>query len=746
MREVSAMSMKRRSGAMAAIVVGVLLCLVALGLPLASSATADTLTPAPACPARWTCVAMPNNGGQLQVGPANGVVPVGGSQPWVYLRGYGFHPGDAIHVHYCSLNSGLTPSPYCVSSGSNVFSVDPSVSLQVMTDGTIAESTQVPLNDPATPFQASVPATSNNGTFTCDGTPQHVCGIVVTDGNLASPYSNTPSAGNSAAVPIKYDLAAAFCPGKQSLVVSQSDFGIGPLLPTVNRLNCQGAKAYNFFNTEQSGVSALSELYNAVQSTDPAAVRLAFTDDPEAPDQQKFLPKGHFVLIPVALTATVVGFSSQMFLAGTSFPMTKYNLSPNMVAGIFTGLYTGPSPDADPTSCTGACPHPPCVIKSKCSLLQLATPHPGFYSAQQFGAYSLAYQAGITDQLTHWICQAPSGTVPWGTTSSVETMTPAQVMLAGLSQGGHPEPSCPMTDQWPAETVSSALWTASVGPQGQMKAMRSFLPAIGAGANSASGFAYMTWPWASYLGLDAAGLLNASNTFQEPTKDSIYAALQDASLNPDGTLTPNYDNPSNTAAYPMPDIIYAAVSTDTMPADRKTALTTALSSMLDVTGGSHTDQLPTGYVPLTPALYKQATAEVATAIGNPSFQISSVLPQLASTSSTPGTSSGFGSSSFSGGLSSSGATHLAAGSAGKAGAGASAPAKIPSSSPRYGSFLLTASSTRMLIPWVVAAGALALIGGVLVLMSGAVAEGVRSLRRRSQHGTGAAGDGEGLDA
>ena len=30
------------------------------------------------------------------------------------------------------------------------------------------------------------------------------------------------------------------------------------------------------------------------------------------------------------------------------------------------------------------------------SLLQLATPHPGFYSAQQFGAYSLAYQAGMT--------------------------------------------------------------------------------------------------------------------------------------------------------------------------------------------------------------------------------------------------------------------------------------------------------------------------------------------------------------
>ena len=716
-----------RRGA-AAIVVGLLLCLVALGLPFASSAKADTLTPAPDCPARWTCVAMPNNGGQLQLGPANGVVPVGGSQPWVFLRGYGFRPGDIIRIHYCSLTTGLTPSPYCVSSGSNSFSVDPSATLKVMADGTIAESTQVPLNDPSSPFQAAVPGTSNNSTFNCDGTSANVCGIVVTDGNLATPYTNTPTAGNSAAVPINYDLASASCPDKQSLVVSQSDFGIGPLLPTVNRLNCQGSKAYNFFNTEQSGVSALSELYNAVQSKDPAAVRVAFTDDPEAPDQQKFLPAGHFVLIPVALTATVVGFSSQMFLAGTSYPMTKYNLSPNMVAGIFTGLYTGPAPDTDSTACDGGCPHPPCVVKTKCSLLQLATPHPGFYAAQQFGAYSLAYQAGITDQLTHWICQAPSSTVPWGSTSSTEDASAAEIMVRGLEQGGHPVAGCPTTDQWPAETVSSALWSASVGPQGQMKAMRSFLPPIGAGANSGAGFAYMTWPWASYLGLDSASLLNASNTFQSPTQDSIYAALKDASLNPDGTLTPNYNNPSNTAAYPMPNVIYAAVSTDTMPADRKTALTTALTSMLDVTGGSHTSQLPTGYVPLTPDLYKQATTEVATAIGNPNFKISSVLPQLAS--STPG-GGGFSTGGFTtGGLSSSGGLHTTAPGGGKGTAGAGGPTKIPSSSPRYGSFLLTASSTRMLIPWVAGAGVIALLGGALVLMSGGLAQGARSLRRR----------------
>ena len=728
MPETALMRPTWRTRGMAGVVVGLLLCVIALGLPFASSALADTSTPAPACPARWTCVAMPNSGGQLQVGPANGVVPVGGSQPWVFLRGYGFRPNDIIRVHYCRLNSGLTPSPLCVSSGSNAFSVDPSVTLKVMTDGTIAESTQVPLNDPSTPFVASVPGTSTNGSFSCDGSTSNVCGIVVTDGNLASPYSNTPSAGNSAAVPINYDLTSASCPDRQSLVVSQSDFGIGPLLPTVNRLNCQGTKAYNFFNTEQSGVSAVSELYNAVRSTDPAAVRVAFTDDPEAPDQQKFLPAGHFVLIPVALTATVVGFSSQMFLAGTSYPMTTYNLSPNMVAGIFTGLYTGPAPQTDATACAGGCPHPPCVVKSSCSLLQLATPHPGFYAAQQFGAYSLAYQAGITDQLTHWICQAPLSTVPWGTTSSTEAATAAETMLAGLAQGGHPEATCPTTDQWPAETVSSALWSASVGPQGQMKAMRSFLPPIGSGANSGSGFAYMTWPWASYLGLDSAGLLNASNTFQGPSQASIDAALADASLNPDGTLTPNYNNPSNTGAYPMPSVIYAAVSTDTMPADRKAAITTALTSMLDVTGGSHTSQLPTGYVPLTPALYKQAPAEVATAIGNPNFKISSVLPQLASTPS--GSGSGFSGGSYTGGLSSSSGLRSATGTSAKNTAAGAGPTRIPSSSPRYGSFLLTASSTRMLIPWVAGAGVLALIGGALVLMSGGLAQGVRSLRRR----------------
>ena len=728
------------------VVAGLLLCLVAWGLPFSSTAQADGMTPAPECPTRWTCVSLPNNGGTIQVGPSVGVVPVGGANPWVFLRGYGLSPGHVVRVHYCSLVNGLN-SPLCATGGNTIFSVDPTVTLKVFADGTIAESTQAPLNptDSGTPFEAVVPGTSTNGSFFCDGGALS-CGLVITDGNLASPFSNTPSAGNSSAVPIQFDLTSASCPSKQSLVVSQSDFGIGPLLPAVNRVNCQKDAAVNFFNTEQSGVSALDELYNSVRSTSTTAVRVAFTDDPQAPSQQEFLPAGHFVLIPVALTATVVGFNSQIFLAGTSYPMTRYNLSANMVAGLFTGAYTGPDAAADPTPCDGACPKPPCVVKTQCSLFQLATEHPGFYSAQQFGVYLLAYQAGITDQLTRWICNAPSATVPWGTTATTEVETAAQVMVRGLAAGGHPVPSCPVTDQWPAETISSALWSASVGPQGQMKAMRSFLPPIGSGATSGSGFAYMSWPWANYLGLDSAGLLNASNTFQTPTKESIYAALSDATLNSDGTLTPTFANKSNKAAYPLPSVIYAAVSTDEMPEAQKASITTALSSMLDVTAGPDTtsgsaratdltSNLPAGYVPLTPELAKQARDEVRLAIGNPNFKITDVLPQLASTTGTGGTS---GLSGPLGNRSLAGSSSLRPGLSGRSGSGAGGVAgtqRVPSSSPRYGSLLLTASSTRMLIPWVAAAGIIALVGGALVLSSGGIAQMGRSLRRRGSSAT-----------
>ncbi len=721
----------RRTIGVIALAVGSIFGLVGTSFSSASDPVAPV--PAPACPANWSCLDMPNNGGQLQVGPTQHVLPVGGNQPWVFLRGYGFNPGDVVRVNYCSLVNGLTTVPLCAITTAGVFNVTPTVTLRVLPNGTIAESTQVPLNPSSNgnPFTAVEPGVGVQGTFYCDGGAAS-CGLVVTDGNLAHPYTNAPSNANSVAVPINYDLNSVACPSKQTLVPTESEFGIGPVLPVVNRLNCAGAHATNVFNTEQNGVTAMHDLYYNVTSNSPSAIRIAFTNDPEAPDQQKYLPKGHFVAIPIALTATVVGFTGQYWYGSTSYPQTQFNLSPNMAAGIFSGLYTGPNPTSDPTSCAGGCTAPPCVLTDQCSLLQLATPHDGFFTAKAFGAYPLSVQSGMTDQFLQWVCQSPQGVVPWGADqASKETMSAADALLLGLKNGGHAETTCPSTDQWPAETIAGANWSAGVSPQDQMKALNQFLAPIGVGSGANTGFAYMPWAWASYLGLNNAGLMNAANTFQTPSKDSLYAALNDATVNPDGTYSFSYTNTSDKAAYPMASVIYAVVSTDTMPADRKASIQTALSSILNVTGGAASSQLPDGYVPLPDSLVKQATTEINTAVGNPSFSIGSIFPQFATAgSSSPSFGgSGFGSSSF-GGFSNQFGLHSGlASNGGKGGSAGNTVAPIPSSSPLYGALMLTANRSGMLIPWMAILGALVMLAGILLFGWDSLASLTRKIRK-----------------
>ncbi len=719
-------------------------------LVLSTAAQADSgITPAPACPASWTCTTMPNGGGAIQIGPANGVAPVGGVQPFVYIRGYGFHPGDAIREHFCSLVTPLTPSMLCVVSAGTLFTGNPSANLKVLSDGTFAYSTQVPLNPQSngTPFAGQVPYTKTTGQFFCDGGAA-TCGIVITDGNLANPYTNVPNSGNSTSVAISYNLSPADCPGRQTLVTSESDQMMAPLLPAVDRLSCATSHPFVLFNTEQTGNSAVSDLYNNVRNTSSTAIRIAFTTDPEDPAQQKYLPKGHFVLIPVGLTSVVTAFSSQVFNGNVSFPQTVQNLSANMNAGIFTGLYTDPGASVDPTSCAGGCQPPPCTSPTSCSLLQLDSGHPGYYLAKNFAAQPLAVQSGSTDALTHWICNSPKAKVPWGTTSSVEAQTGAQVMLDGLKQGGHPYLSCPAGDQWPAEQISNALWTAGSNPPDQIKAMNAALPPVGSGAIAVADFAYMYAPWADYLGLQTAGELNTANEFQQPTATSLDAAVADSTLNSDGTLATSYSNTSDTAAYPMPAVIYAAVSTDAMPASEKADIQGALSSLLNVTGGADTASLPNGYVPLPSSLYKQATAEVAQAVGNPSFKITDVLPQLASATPPPssnGFSGGFSGGSFAGSafgnLSNFALLHRALSQVQH---NLQVAASVPSSSPLYGTILLSASSSRMVIPWVILLGVMALVLGAVLMSWGGITRIVRSglAKSAASEGLSAEGDAE----
>jgi hypothetical protein len=707
---------------------GLLLLVASLvAIPMATRAGAAA-TPAPACPANWTCTNLPNNGGQIQVGPTQDVAPVGSTQPWVLIRGYGLQPGSYIRVHYCDLTQGLTVAPQCVNGSDPNFIAPSTTTMTVFSDGTVDESTQVPLNDPSggIPFSAKVPGTNTTGSFYCDGGAM-VCGIVVTDSDISSPYTLTPNPRNSLAFPISFNLAAAACPSKQTLVTSESEFGIGPLLPQVDRKNCAASgQAYNLFNTEQSGDTAVHDLYQNVRNTSSSAVRVAFTPDPWSPNQAKYLPAGHFVAIPITLTATSMAFQGTIYDGNGQYNTTKFNLSPNMVAGIMTGHYSNTT-QTDPANCIGSCPRPPCFNAVVCSLLQLATVQPGYTIAAQLGAFPLAYPSGITDQLTSWICNAPLGKVPSGGNIYTELLTPAESFIQGLTVGGHPVTACPQTNMWPAENISGAWWSAGVSPLDQTKALYAAVPNPGSGAsNPASGFAPMPLSWSDYLGYSNAGLLNAAGVFQTPTQDAVYAALADSTYNSDGTLKYNYSNTTDTKAYSMPMVIYAVVSTDTMPAAQKTAIQNALTSVLDTTGGSSVADLPPGYFPLTSDLYKQATAEVATAIGNPNFKITDVLPQLAS-SSNSGSGTGTYPSSFSP-VSSANSYGLLQKTLARAASRAFNAAKVPSSSPLYGTLLLTSSSSRMLVPTVILLGILAMALGAIVLLWGSIVAAFRRLR------------------
>ena len=712
------------------VVAGLLLLVASLvAIPMTTRAGADP-APAPACPVAWTCTNLPNNGGQIQVGPTQGVTPVGSTQPWVYIRGYGLQPGAYVRVHYCNLTSGLTPSPQCVNGADPNFIAPTTTTMTVFSDGTIDESTQVPLNDPSgeIPFSAKVPGTNTTGSFYCDGAGM-ACGIVVTESILTHPSTQTPNPANSVAFPISFNLAAAACPSKQTLITSESEFGVGPLLPEVDRKNCAASgTAYNLFNTEQSGDAAVHDLYENVRNTSSSAVRVAFTPDPWSPNQAKYLPAGHFVAIPITLSATTMAFQGTIYDGLGQYNTTRFNLTPNMVAGIMTGHYSSTT-QTDLATCVGTCPQPPCFNPSSCSLMQLSTLQPGYTIAAQLAAFPLAYPSGITDQLTSWICAAPLGKVPVGRDVYTELLSPAEEFMKGLTVGGHPTTTCPQTNMWPAENISGAWWSAGVSPLDQTKALYAAVPNPGSGAsNPASGFAPMPLSWSDYLGYSNAGLLNAAGAFQTPTQDSIDAALADSTYNSDGTLKYNYSNTTDTKAYAMPMVIYAVVSTDSMPAAQKTAIQNALTSVLNVTGGDSTSDLPPGYFPLTGELYKQATAEVATAIGNPNFKITDVLPQLAS-STTSGT--GTGTSSYGTSYSTSPQSN-AFGALQKSLARAASrlltDAKVPSSSPLYGTLLLTSSSSRMLVPTVVLLGVLAMLLGAVVLLWGSIASAFRRLR------------------
>jgi hypothetical protein len=141
-----------------------------------------------------------------------------------------------------------------------------------------------------------------------------------------------------------------------------------------------------------------------------------------------------------------------------------------------------------------------------------------------------------------------------------------------------------------------------------------FVPPPNASISPVAGFAPMNAYEANYNGLLPAALQNAAGKFVLPTAQSLDAAVAGATLNKNGTLSPNFDD-KNPAAYPLPQIWYAVVPTVNVPATQELADRTLLDDVLNMTGGSQTTDLPVGFVPLPKSLYSEGLAAVQGDLG-----------------------------------------------------------------------------------------------------------------------------------
>jgi ABC-type phosphate transport system substrate-binding protein len=625
-----------RRFALALIVLG----LIGLFFPMmATAAPAAALQP-PACPAGYECQLMPTatpgapQPGDVQIGPVNGLDPPGAGTQSIYVHLYDFPPGDPdVEVYLCANPGGTTTvpaTPLCATGGDNTDNngFDAPVNLPIYPEssppsasappGTTEFSEAIPqVSAPATPIPAFNPPGGASGpSFYCDANDP--CAIEVVDSSINQ--SRTPSSANTVVTPLTYAASSNGCP-QSTFINTESEFGIDLLMPILSRLACvPGTSPAVALNTAFDGLHAVTDL-----ATPGSGIQVAFTDDPQSPDEQKVLNSGHFALIPIGLTADVIAFLSQFRTStGQDFPQSALDLTPTMVAGLVTDdpIWPGAQNSDNQASCVGPSSFqagcavgPPCfgsgTKADTCSLYLQSNFVDGYKQFEQNTAVDRSDPSGTTDTLTHWLCGATTNVIInlGGKINPTETQTAPQVLISSLNdQFAKPKlKTCPVTDTFP--NLSGLAGVITVGQPGQ-QALKIYTGVYGNTAEAYAGFAPMNWATANYYGMSVASLQNAAGSFVYPSATSLDAAVNDATTNADGTLA-FHNDASDPVAYPMTSMFYAAVSTDPMDPGQATSMKLMLNQLLSLTGGADTADLPTGFVPLPSALYAEAQTDIA---------------------------------------------------------------------------------------------------------------------------------------
>ena len=585
-----------------------------------------------------------------------------GAGQYIYLALSNFPAGDTARVAYCPTTQPVTivADPECASGPFLGTVLSPSV-LPVQADGTLLASFPTDV-DASGPDQTAITAHQLVTTvpppppssFFCDNGPDY-CAIEVTDdGPGVGTGAGNPddTAANTMIIPITFASSSNGCPSTDPLLFTETAFSLGQFIPAATDSTCGTATGVADANTSTNTDQVVSDF---ASGTAP----IVFTDDPSDPVQVADLKGQGYAYVPIAVSATVVAF-----LAGDSqpeervgYPVSSYNLTPNMVAGLLTSLYSQPSGSdvlipplvcAQIAGCTTS-------NESNYDAFDLLNPAPaGLTTPGDFNSSFSSVSTGASYQVTDWACHAPN--VPFtvslplldgggseaqaqGPRRTTTTTTPAPSPVSvtddnvaattmttaptagvawppvGDPTATWPYPNCQAYPVLPVLSASSGQYTFAQTPTAQALDIRKYAYGGGGapvlqGPVALASFGAMDWADAAYSGLPSASLQNAAGNFVAPSAASIDAALADATTGSDGLLSYNYGDANDPAAYPMPDVTYALVSTAPQSAATDQAEGDFLANLVSYSHGGGSIPLPPGYVAMPDNLYNQAVAEI----------------------------------------------------------------------------------------------------------------------------------------
>jgi hypothetical protein len=455
---------------------------------------------------------------------------------YVFVKATNFPSGDSMRIALCStLTSASDPS--CLNGvwESNTWGpVQVPITVQSTEDNVTQAAVPVFFdqdgegNDPLPAHDVTNTQGSVAG-FYCDDSADP-CAIEVTEetgtGNVVG---NGPedSTDNTVVVPLNFAAQNAGCPASDTQLLTDSSFSLEHFLPAAVDATCTGSTGVVALNTATDNETVSSDFASG-------GVDVGFVDNPADATQEATLFGGtQFAYIPVAVSGTSVGMlAGESDPDGTAFPVSQYDLTPNMVAGLLTSEYetaTGTvqafSPYnfeltdnlvaawnnlTPPLTCANllGCP----VANKKAQIpaerqyeLQYNTfdvlnpVSSGNFGPDIFGSFNSDIPNGSSYQATNWICSAPNTpytvdvnevTPPAGQSNPVPvTVTDTNAANTTLTTAptgsqvwppiGSPNepwvfPSCQPYSKFPSLATSSNDYGESQSPALQAKAIRQF--------------------------------------------------------------------------------------------------------------------------------------------------------------------------------------------------------------------------------------------------------------------------------